>query len=42
MTEETGHHLMACIHVNASLPAFNRTVMARLPAFDTTSHDGST
>jgi hypothetical protein len=42
MTEEMGHLLMACIHVNASLLAFNRTVKARLPAFDTTSHDGST
>ena len=32
----TGHLLMVSIHVNASLLAFNQTVMARLPSFDTT------
>jgi hypothetical protein len=38
----TGQLLMARVHVNASLLAFNQTVMARPPAFDTTYRDDST
>jgi hypothetical protein len=37
----TGHLLITCIHVNASLVAFNQIEMARLPEPDTTP-DGST